>query len=118
MWTYSQSTGELLHEGKFEGTGYSGTGIGRNRPEAEKMVATGPIPKGAYTIGPAYEHPHLGSCVMNLEPEPNTDTFGRSLFRVHGDNQRHDASHGCIVIGPSLRHLIADSGDHELLVTA
>lgn len=118
MWEYHQSTGTLLHNGKFEGTGYSGTGIGRNRAEAEKMQGTGPTPKGPYTIGPAYDDPHLGPCVMNLDPEPNTDTFGRSLFRIHGDNARNDASHGCIILGPSLRHLIAESGDHELLVTA
>lgn len=116
MWTYRQHDGELLHDGQFEGTGYSGTGIGRNRPEAEKIEATGPIPCGRYRINPAYQHPHLGPCVMNLDPEPGTDTFGRSLFRIHGDNARHDASHGCIILGPAIRHEIAASIDRELTV--
>lgn len=118
MWEYHQGTGTLLHNGKFEGTGYSGTGIGRNHPDAQKIAHTGPTPQGAYRIGPAYDHPHLGPCVMNIDAEPNTETFGRSLFRIHGDNARHDASEGCIILGPTLRHLIADSGDSELLVTA
>lgn len=118
MWTYHQHTGTLLHNGAFEGTGYSGTGLGRNNPEAQHLASMGPIPQGAYTIGSAYDDPHLGPCVMHLDPEPGTDTFGRSLFRIHGDNMRHDASHGCIILGPSIRHLIAGSGDKELLVTA
>jgi hypothetical protein len=115
-WSYDQSSGELRHDGVFEGTGYSGTGVGRNRPEAQRIHNTGPIPQGRYKIGPSHDHPHLGPCVMNLEPEPGTDTFGRSAFRVHGDNARHDASEGCIILGPSIRKLIAASGDHELEV--
>ncbi len=115
-WEYDQSSGELRHDGAFEGTGYSGTGIGRNAPDAQRIPHTGPIPQGRYRIGKDYDHPHLGPCVMNLEPEPGTDTFGRSLFRIHGDNKRHDASQGCIILGPTLRRLIARSFDDELEV--
>lgn len=117
-WEYHQGTGTLLRDGKFEGTGYSGTGIGRNNPAQEAMQAIGPIPKGKYKIGMPYSHPHLGPRTMNLDPEPGTDTHGRSLFRIHGDNARNDASHGCVILGPTLRELVARSGDHELLVTA
>lgn len=117
-WTYSQRDGELQHDGVFEGTGYSGTGIGRNNPDAQKIPNTGPIPQGVYTIGERYSDPHLGPCVMALLPKAGTDTFGRSLFRIHGDNARHDASHGCIILGPSLRYLIAGAGDRDLVVTA
>jgi hypothetical protein len=53
---------------------------------------------------------------MNLDPVDGTNTFGRSLFRIHGDNARHDASEGCIILGPSIRKLIAASGDHDLEV--
>lgn len=116
MWTYDQSSGELRHDGAFEGTGYSGTGIGRNRPDAQRIPNTGPTPQGRFKIGPSYDDPHLGPCVMHLDPEPGTETFGRSLFRIHGDNARHDASHGCLILGPSIRKLIAASGDHELEV--
>lgn len=116
MWTYDQSSGELRHDGEFEGTGYSGTGIGRNRPEAQIIANTGPVPQGRYKIGKPYDHQHLGPCVMNLDAEPGTETFGRDLFRIHGDNQRHDASHGCIILGPAIRRLIARSADDELEV--
>lgn len=116
MWQYSQHTGELTVAGVFEGTGYSGHGLGRNNPEAQELPNTGPIPQGRYQIGSAYEHPHLGPCVMNLDPINGTNTFGRSAFRIHGDNARHDASQGCVILGPSIRRLIAASPDRELLV--
>ena len=117
MWTYRQSDGELMHDTSFAGTGYSGTGEGRNNPAAQAEVGIGPIPQGRYKIGVAYNHPHLGPCVMNLDPEPGTNTFDRSLFRIHGDNARDDASHGCIILGPTIRRAIAMSGDTELTVT-
>lgn len=116
MWTYRQTDGELLRDGAFEGTGYSGTGDGRNNPDAQTTPDVGPIPQGEYSIGAAYDHPQLGPCVMNLDPKLGTDTFGRSLFRIHGDNARHDASHGCVILGPAIRHLIRDSGDSDLTV--
>jgi hypothetical protein len=118
MWTYAQRTGALSRDGEYEGTGYSGTGEGRNNHDLQSEPDIGPIPQGLYRIGPAYDHPHLGPCVMNLEPAPETNTFGRSLFRIHGDNTRHDASHGCIVIGSGARRLISASGDRALTVTA
>lgn len=115
-WTYSQKDGELLHDGVFEGTGYSGTGAGRNNSGMETKVALGPIPKGKYTIGPVRNSPRLGPNVMNLDPLPTTEVYGRSLFRIHGDNARHDASHGCIILGPTLRVLIARNSDKTLEV--
>ena len=116
MWSYDQSSGELRHDGAFEGTGYSGTGEGRNNPAMQAVQMVGPVPQGKYKIGDVYDHPHLGPCVMALEPLPETNTFGRSLFRIHGDNNRHDASHGCIILGPAIRRLISRSADHELEV--
>lgn len=118
MWTYSQSTGELLKDGKFQGTGYSGTGAGRNNPAEQATPDVGPIPQGDYIIGETYDDDHLGPCVMHLDAEDGTETFGRSLFRIHGDNARHDASHGCVILGPAIRQAIADSGDDTLRVTA
>lgn len=117
-WEYHQRTGTLLHDGVFQGSGYSGKDYGRNNPVMQDQRGYGPIPQGRYRIGPAYDDPHLGPCVMHLDPELGTETFGRDLFRIHGDNARHDASHGCVIIGPTLRRLVAGSGDHELLVTA
>lgn len=116
MWTYRQSDGQLTHDGAFQGYGYSGTGDGRNNPDMQSVPNVGPIPKGTYIIGLWYDDPHLGPCVMHLDPIPDTNTFGRTAFRIHGDNKAHDASHGCIILGPDLRHLIAKSEDRELMV--
>lgn len=118
VWTYHQKTGELLHDDAFEGTGYSGRAGGRNNPDAERVQSVGPIPRGRYAIGKPYDHPHLGPCVMNLDAMDGTDTFGRSLFRIHGDNARHDASEGCIILGPAIRRHIARSADDEMEVIA
>lgn len=115
-WTYEQATGELTRDGAFVGTGYSGTGMGRDNTAFEATEGVGPIPRGQYTIGPVRNSARLGPCVMNLEPSLMTDTFGRSLFRIHGDNRRNDASHGCIILGPLIRQAIADSGDTDLEV--
>lgn len=117
-WTYSQNSGELLHDGEFVGTGYSGTGFGRNNPAAQDLQNVGPIPQGCYTIGESYDDSNLGPCVMHLDADSGTNTFGRSLFRIHGDNARHDASHGCVILGPSIRHLIAESDDADFEVVA
>lgn len=115
-WQYDQTTGDLTHNGTFEGTGYSGTGFGRNNSSLERVEGHGPIPRGEYKIGRAYDDPHLGPCVMHLDPLPGTNTWGRSLFRLHGNNIENDASHGCIILGPSIRRLIASSGDTDLNV--
>ena len=115
MRTYSQATGELLHDGAFEGTGYSGHGQGRNNPQAEDLASIGPIPRGLYHIGRAYDDPHLGPCVMQLDPIGH-NARGRSAFRIHGDSKNHDASQGCVILGPSIRHEIAASLDRELTV--
>ena len=116
MWTYSQTSGEILHDGEFVGTGYSGTQGGRNNPDAQNVQNVGPIPRGLYTIGDRYDDPHLGPCVMHVDPMPGTQTFGRSEFRIHGNNIDNDASKGCLVAGPSIRILIAASDDKQLTV--
>lgn len=119
-WKYQISTGQLTDPtGKVVGTGYSGKeGIWRNNPATEPDVAEGPIPRGLWHIGPAYsEIPGTGPVTMALNPEPSTKTYGRSLFRIHGDNVKHDASHGCIILALVWRLLIAASKDRALLVT-
>lgn len=116
MYRYTQETGQLYIGSTFLGEGYSGTGPGRNNPDMESVANIGPIPKGIYAIiRPAYQHEHLGPIVMNLEPKKLTNTFGRSLFRVHGNNAGNDASHGCIILGPAIRRQIADNVDEHFL---
>lgn len=113
MWRYQISTGELTRDGEFVGTGYSGSGYtaadGRNNPAMVHIHGKGPIPPGLYQIEKPRDSETLGPCVMNLTPMPGTNDFGRSLFRIHGNNKANNASHGCIILGPSIRHLIAAS---------
>lgn len=116
MYSYRISTGELTRNGDFVGTGYSGNAAHRNDVNAVSFKDQGPIPPGEYRIGLPYQHPVEGPCVMNLEPSSDTNTFGRSAFHIHGDNARHDASHGCIILGPAIRSSIANSGDTKLQV--
>lgn len=118
MWSYKISNGELTApDGLFEGTGYSGKeGLWRNNPATVDVVAHGPIPPGEYNIGPAHASPNTGPMTMDLDPLPGTNVFGRSLFRIHGDNKNHDASHGCVILGPTIRTAINNSKDHILKV--
>src|SRR5262245_44391498 len=115
MWTYRQSDGEFKHDEEFVGTGYSGTGECRNTQEMESVPNVGPIPRGHYNIGDPYKHSRLGKLVMNLDPVGH-EAFGRSAFRIHGDNTAHDASHGCIILGPLIRGLVGASDDNDLEV--
>lgn len=119
MWKYQISTGELTDpQERFIGTGYSGKlGVWRNNPDAESDAAEGPIPEGLWHIGSSHVSTNTGPMTMNLAPAmASMDVHGRSLFRIHGDNKTHDASHGCIVLGPSIRSQIAASTCHLLNV--
>jgi len=114
-WTYSQSTGQLSRNGTNVATGYSGTGPGRNNPSAQANHNVGPIPRGIYTIGPPYNTDTHGPHVMALSPVGH-NALGRDGFLIHGDNTRHDASNGCIILPPNIRNQISNSGDNTLEV--
>lgn len=118
-WKYVQRTGNLYRpDGTLAATGYSGADVGKNRPEMQRVTGIGPIPVGVYEIGDAYDHPHLGPCVMNLDYVDGPGAFGRSLFRMHGDNRDHTASHGCVIMGPATRQEVSDSDDTDMTVVA
>jgi len=117
MWTFRITNGAILGNGLKVGTGYSGHGDGRGNPKLAATPMVGPIPPGKYRIGPAYDDPHLGPCVMHLDPLPGTNVFGRSLFRIHGNNAQNDASHGCVIAPPAVRSAINKSLDRVLEVT-
>ena len=121
MWIYSQTTGKLnAPDGSTPGFGYSGRGADLNNPSGEADVAQGPIPEGMWTIGAFFNDPGgKGPIVCHLTPYPETDTFGRSGFMIHGDNSEanHTASEGCIILARPLREAIEASGDHSLQVT-
>jgi hypothetical protein len=123
MWKYAITEHVMSSaDGSVRFNGYSGAGRsldeGRNNPEMTDVVDRGPITVGRYTIGPAHLSEHTGPLTMNLDPLPGQDTFGRSLFRIHGNNQANDASHGCIILPPDARRCISDSDDRELEVVA
>lgn len=107
MFRYGILHGDFHHDATFMGNGYSGAGYtlaeGRNNPEMVKEEGRGPIPPGMYRILPSRTSSKLGRLTFDLEPLLGTDTFGRSLFRIHGNSKDNNASHGCIVLGPTIR---------------
>ena len=120
-WTYSQKSGELDQNGKKLATGYSGAGNGKNNPEMQNVHNVGPIPEGDWTIsGPPVDTKSHGPYVLRLIPEPETETFGRSGFLMHGDSKEHPgtASEGCIIVPKAVREKVWKSGDRELTVIA
>lgn len=117
-WGYRQSTGQLTDPaGKHITFGYSGHAAGVNNPAMQAVPFVGPIPAGEYRIGPAYRHPKLGRCVMNLEPVGH-DAEGRLYFRLHGDNSRMNrtGSEGCIVAPFHARAAMDASPNRTLIV--
>lgn len=88
--------------------GYSGTGRGRNNPDAQDESYVGPIPRGTWiaTGGWYNKRPRPGTNIMNLEPiggGENCFGTGRECqtFRMHGNNAANDASEGCLVLPPN-----------------
>jgi type VI secretion system (T6SS) effector TldE1-like protein len=121
MWTYAQKTGELLHDGQHVATGYSGFQDGKNNPDMQAVHNMGPIPEGGWTIvGPPFDSTDHGPFVLRLENTPDTDTFGRSGFLMHGDSKEAPgcASHGCIIMPPLVRKQVWSSSDTDLQVVA
>jgi len=117
MWRWDQSAGELSRDGRFVARGYSGAGIGKNNPDLENKVATGPIPRGRWRIGAPRKSLNVGPFAMPLEPVGHA-ACGRSAFMVHGDSARQPgrASQGCIILPRNVREMIWASGDHDLEV--
>jgi len=123
MWTYKQSTGQMLHFGNEVGIGYSGNTSGLNNPDAQDEHMVGPAPQGFYTIGAAENHPRLGPLAMPLEPHSSNQMFGRSGFFIHGDNAAmdHTASDGCLIFSHEIRLMISQlvaNGDDSLNIIA
>ncbi|HVS39724.1 MAG TPA: tlde1 domain-containing protein [Gemmataceae bacterium] len=119
-YVYEQTTGNLYlvagADRTLLGTGYSGTGDGRNNPDLQGTRNVGPIPQGLWRIGDAHDSQKTGKLVMDLTPVGH-DALGRSDFQMHGDNAKtHDASHGCIVMDRSVREKIASGEVRELEV--
>jgi RHS repeat-associated protein len=117
--TYSQSSGQFTCTKNGQQTinaiGYAGTGPGRNNPDMQQVHDVGPLPRGDYTIGPAYYNQHTGPITHNLTPDPATEMYTRDLMRIHGNNSQNDASNGCIILPPAVRSQL--HGGDRLKVT-
>mgnify|MGYP001594520017 FL=1 len=118
MWVYEQSSGSFFSDGKLIGSGYSGTGEGKNNPKGQKLKAVGPIPCGYYTIGTPYDTKTHGPLVIPLLPDAANEMFGRSAFLIHGDSIKAPgtASHGYIIQGRKVRESVITSNDKRLKV--
>ena len=99
--------GVLTHNGAFQTAAYSGHGQGLNNVAMQAVAETGPIPVGMYKMQPARYSSRLGPLTIDLEPVGH-NAFGRTAFRMHGDNQAHNqsASEGCIIAGPATRDFV------------
>jgi len=117
-WTYNQASGVLSHDGEVIATGYSGHGLGENNPSLQDEPMVGPIPQGRYQIGPSFDSETHGPMVMRLTPEPDTNTFGRGGFLIHGDSilKPGSASLGCVIMPRLVRVEISASDDKVLEV--
>jgi RHS repeat-associated protein len=140
-WVYSQGTGNLYYipdapgnsdsgEPIFVGKGYAGHGTGLNDPSSQCVQGNpqhpdtnaGPLPQGGYTIGPIQNNRSNDGRIFNqsmrLIPDPNNDMCNRAGFLIHGSNDpnHQNASQGCIVLPPNIRHKIGQSSDKKLKV--
>lgn len=119
-WVFAVRAGTLSRNGSVVATGiYSGHGQGLNNPDMEAVQGVGPIPAGRWQIGTFMDNPHLGPVISHLTPK-GFDPHGRSAFFLHGDNAElnHSASDGCIIAPRTIREMVEDSGDRDLIVTA
>lgn len=118
MITFHQRSGKTYRATELIATGWAGQLEGINNPDLQHVANIGPLPRGFYTIGPAYSHPVLGPLTMNLTPDPETEMYGRSQMRCHGASMSHPnlSSHGCLILPRYARQHIIDIGDRRLQV--
>lgn len=122
LWTYCIESGSFYLGDKYIATGYSGHDPFKNRVDSQNVQHLGPIPEGYYRIGNPFNSLHTTDYALALQPEPGTNTYGRSEFEIHGDMRdpalRGTASHGCIILPRNVRERIVASGFSRLRVIA
>jgi RHS repeat-associated protein len=122
--SYSQATGRLVctddttKKQVADETGYSGSGTKKNDPASQCDKNEGPLPRGGYTMGPAYDS-NKGKNTIPLDPDATNAMCSRSGFLMHGDSIANPgtASEGCIIMSLATRTTIADAGGGTLTVT-
>lgn len=118
-YVYNSSNGTLSKDGNIIGIGYSGFGEGKNNPLWEDHPNIGPIPRGTWEIvGEPFDSPEHGPYCLRLAPLPETKTFSRGGFLMHGDSIVHPglASKGCIIMLHAVRMEVFQSGDKLIQV--
>ncbi|WP_095921969.1 tlde1 domain-containing protein [Rahnella victoriana] len=115
-WKYEQSTGRLYNGSELVETGYSGVLTNKNNPDRQQVKGMGPLPRGTYRI--TGSSTSKGPVTVNLE-QTSGETFGRSLFRVHGERRNKPAgfaSEGCIIMSqPTRRRILREGGNIEVV---
>lgn len=121
-WYYDRKTGYVTKTpgGIILYVGYSGHNEGRNNPDLSHQPNVGPIPPGGWNmIAMIDKTPEHGPYVIRLLPDPETNTFGRSGFLIHGDSIKAPgtASLGCIILPRLAREAMWRSDDKKVVVT-
>lgn len=118
-WVYKVSVHKFYLNGTFQfDAEYSGRPEFWNDSANECVSNKGPLPRGTYTIGPAFNHPRTRAYTMRLTPFIENQMCGRDGFMIHGNSVAHptQASDGCIILNLSGRKIINGSTDKILVV--
>ncbi|MBS3049858.1 tlde1 domain-containing protein [Enterobacter mori] len=119
VWVYKVSVHKFYLNGTYQfDADYSGRPGFWNDSANEYVSHKGPLPRGTYTIGPAFYHPKTRAMTMRLTPFIENQMCGRDAFMIHGNSVAHpqDASDGCIILNLSGRKTINDSSDKTLII--
>ena len=109
------------HDDELVGVGYSGHYTGLNNPLEQSVHGVGPIPAGAWIIGPPKTlQDHLGLIAMLLAPCPGQHRVRRSAFFMHETTLPPTTAQAMAAssAGLAIRAQVRDSGDHALEVLA
>lgn len=123
-WIYVQRSGKIYQPGgQSLACGYSGGNCGKhpegkNNPAMQDQHNIGPVPVGLWHLSAPQDSPTHGPYAMDMTPDKDTNTYGRSGFKMHGDSIVHpgNASDGCIIMPRFVRERIWESGDHDIEV--
>ncbi|MDT3563578.1 DUF2778 domain-containing protein [Cronobacter malonaticus] len=118
-WVYKVSVNKFYLNGTYQfDAEYSGRPGYWNDSANECISNRGPLPRGTYTIGPAFNHPRTRAYTMRLTPYIENQMCGRDGFMIHGNSGAHptQASDGCIILNLQGRMAINDSSDKILVV--
>ncbi|ELY2495979.1 DUF2778 domain-containing protein [Cronobacter muytjensii] len=118
-WVYKVSAKDFYLNGTYQFSAeYSGRPGYKDDSANECVKGKGPIPRGTYTIGPAFSHHKTKAWTMRLTPYTENDMCGRDGFMIHGESTAHpgEASDGCIILSLTNRKIIAASDDKILVV--